>query len=139
MDVRCGFIIKNVQSRRKKAFNARQLRGQVNPKGLPILFELCYLKSILLSYIIKLYYLKSFRFTSRLCREKEQLVELYIQVPIIVFFRSSKNFFEPNSLAVSPSLLNKNFKKQEIQAIFIKMNLTRLVFNMIWHMGILKI
>ena len=107
MDVRCGFIIKNVQSRRKKAFNARQLRGQVNPKGLPILFELCYLKSILLSYIIKLYYLKSFRFTSRLCREKEQLVELYIQVPIIVFFRSSKNFFEPNSLAVSPSLLKK--------------------------------
>ena len=33
----------------------------------------------------------------------------------------------------------KNLKKQEIQAIFTKMNLIRLVFNMIWHMGILKI
>ena len=92
MDVRCGFIIKNLQSRRQKAFNARQLRGQVNPKDFPILFKLCYLKSILLSYIIKLYYLKSFRFTSRLCREKEQLVELYIQVPIIVFLGLLKNF-----------------------------------------------
>ena len=33
----------------------------------------------------------------------------------------------------------KNSKKQEIQAIFTKMNLIRLVFNMIWHMEILKI
>ena len=33
----------------------------------------------------------------------------------------------------------KNLKKQEIQAIFTKMNLIRPVFNMIWHMGILKI
>ena len=33
----------------------------------------------------------------------------------------------------------KNLKKQELQAIFTKMNLTRLVFNMICHMGILKI
>ena len=33
----------------------------------------------------------------------------------------------------------KNSKKQEIQAIFTKMNLIRLVFNMIWLMGILKI
>ena len=33
----------------------------------------------------------------------------------------------------------KNLKKQEIQAIFTKMNLIRLVFNMIWHMEILKI
>ena len=82
MDVRCGFIINNLQS--KKAFNAMQLREQINPKGLPILFELYYLKSILLSYIIKLYYLKSFRVTSRYCREQEQLVELYIKVPIIV-------------------------------------------------------
>ena len=49
MDVRCGFIINNLQSNREKAFNARQLREQVNPKGLPILFELYYLKSILLS------------------------------------------------------------------------------------------
>ena len=68
----------------ENAFNVRQLREQVNPKGLPILFELYYLKSILLSYIIKLYYLKSFRVTLRHCREKEQLVELYIKVPIIV-------------------------------------------------------
>ena len=66
------------------AFNARQLREQVNPKDLLMLFELYYLKSILLSYIIKLYYLKSFRVTSRHCREREQLVELYIKVPIIV-------------------------------------------------------
>ena len=84
MDLRCGFIINNLQSSRQKAFNARQLREQVNPKSLPILFELYYLKSILLSYIIKLYYLKSFRVTLRHCREKEQLVELYIKVPIIV-------------------------------------------------------
>ena len=33
----------------------------------------------------------------------------------------------------------KNLKKQEIQAIFTKMNLIRLVFNMIWLMRILKI
>ena len=33
----------------------------------------------------------------------------------------------------------KNLKKQEIQAIFTKMNLIRLVFSMIWLMGILKI
>ena len=33
----------------------------------------------------------------------------------------------------------QKFKEQEIQAIFIKMNLIRLVFNMIWHMEILKI
>ena len=33
----------------------------------------------------------------------------------------------------------KNLKKQEIQAIFTKMNLIRLVFNMMWHMEILKI
>ena len=33
----------------------------------------------------------------------------------------------------------KNLKKQEIQAIFTKMNLIRLVFSMIWHMEILKI
>ena len=33
----------------------------------------------------------------------------------------------------------KNLKKQEIQAIFIKMNLISLVFNMIWLMETLKI
>ena len=33
----------------------------------------------------------------------------------------------------------KNLKKQEMQAIFTKMNLIRLVFTMIWHMEILKI
>ena len=33
----------------------------------------------------------------------------------------------------------KNLKKQEIQGIFTKMNLIRLVFNMIWHTEILKI
>ena len=33
----------------------------------------------------------------------------------------------------------RNLKKQEIRIIFIKMNLIRLVFNMIWHMEILKI
>ena len=32
----------------------------------------------------------------------------------------------------------KNLKKQEIQAIFTKMNLIRLVFSMIWLMEILK-
>ena len=33
----------------------------------------------------------------------------------------------------------KNSKKQEIQTIFTKMNLIKLVFNMIWYMEILKI
>ena len=33
----------------------------------------------------------------------------------------------------------KNLRKQEIQAIFTKMSLIRLVFNMILHMEILKI
>ena len=33
----------------------------------------------------------------------------------------------------------KNLKKQEILAIFTKTNLVRLVFSMIWLMGILKI
>ena len=45
--------------------------------------------------------------------------------------------------ACGPFTKNKeriqNLKKQEIQAIFTKMNLIRLVFNMIWHMEILKI
>ena len=84
MDVRCGFISNNLQSNREKAFNARQLKEQVNPKGFPILFELYYLKSILLSYVIKLSYLKYCTVTLRHCREKEQLIELYIKVPIIV-------------------------------------------------------
>ena len=84
MDVRCGFIINNLQSSKEKASNVRQLKEQVNPKVLPILFELYYWKSISLSYIIQLYYFKSFRVTLRHCREKEQLVELYIKVSIIV-------------------------------------------------------
>ena len=84
MDVRCGFISNNLQSNKEKAFNAMQLREQINPKGLPILFELYYLKSILLSYVTKLYYLKSCMVALRHCREKKQLVELYIKVPIIV-------------------------------------------------------
>ena len=33
----------------------------------------------------------------------------------------------------------KNLKKQEIQAIFTKMNLIRLIFSMIWLMEILRI
>ena len=33
----------------------------------------------------------------------------------------------------------KNLKKQEMQAIFTKMNLIRLVFSMTWQMEILKI
>ena len=33
----------------------------------------------------------------------------------------------------------QKFKKQEIQAIFTKTNLIKLVFSMIWHMEILKI
>ena len=33
----------------------------------------------------------------------------------------------------------KNLKKQEIQAIFAKTNMIRLVFNMIWLMEFLKI
>ena len=33
----------------------------------------------------------------------------------------------------------KNLKKEEIRIIFTKTNLIRLVFNMIWHMEILKI
>ena len=33
----------------------------------------------------------------------------------------------------------KKLKKQEIQTIFTKMNLIKLVFNMIWLMEILKI
>ena len=45
--------------------------------------------------------------------------------------------------ACGPFTKNKeriqNLKKQEIQAIFTKMNLIRLVFNMIWHIEILKI
>ena len=115
MDVRCGFIINNLQSSREKAFNARQLREQVNPKGLPILFELYYLKSILLSYIIKLYYLKSFRVTLRHYREKKQLLKLCIKVRIIIFLGPPflsffKKHFEPNSFAVSLSLLKKEIR-----------------------------
>ena len=33
----------------------------------------------------------------------------------------------------------KNLKKQEIPAVFTKINLIRLAFSMIWHMEILKI
>ena len=32
----------------------------------------------------------------------------------------------------------RNLKKEEIQTTFTKTNLIRLVFNMIWHMEILK-
>ena len=110
MNVRCSFIINNLHSSREKTFNARQLREQVNPKGLPILFELYYLKSILLSYIIKLYYLKSFRVTLRQSREKERL-NCILKIPLL-FFRYSKKSFEPNSLAVSLSLLNKETRPQ---------------------------
>ena len=50
---------------------------------------------------------------------------------------------EFNYSACGPFAKNKeriqNLKKQEIQDIFIKMNLIRLVFNLIWHMEILKI
>ena len=45
--------------------------------------------------------------------------------------------------ACGPFTKNKeriqNLKKQEIQAIFIKMNLIKYAFNMIWLMEILKI
>ena len=45
--------------------------------------------------------------------------------------------------ACGPFTKNKEriqkFKKQEIQAIFTKMSLIRLVFNMVWLMEILKI
>ena len=45
--------------------------------------------------------------------------------------------------ACGPFTKNKeriqNLKKQEIQTIFTKMSLIRLVFNMIWLMEILKI
>ena len=45
--------------------------------------------------------------------------------------------------ACGPFTKNKgriqNLKKQKIQAIFTKMNLIRLVFSMIWLLGILKI
>ena len=84
MNIMCGFIINNSQSNREKVFNARQLIEQVHPKVLPILFERYHLKSILLSYVIKQYYLNSCTVMLRHCREKEQLVELYIKVPIIV-------------------------------------------------------
>ena len=85
------------------------MREQVNPKSLHILFEVYYLKSILLSYVIKLYYLKSCTVTLRHCREKEQLIELYIKVPIIVQdgVPGPLFFFEPYSLAVTLSLLKK--------------------------------
>ena len=33
----------------------------------------------------------------------------------------------------------QKLKEKEIQAIFTKMNLIRLVFNMIWHIEVLKI
>ena len=45
--------------------------------------------------------------------------------------------------ACGPFTKNKeriqNLKKQEIQAIFTKINLIRLVFNIMWHMEILNI
>ena len=69
MDVRWNFITNNSQSSRERTYNTRQLREQVNPKGLPISAS---------------DYLKSFRATMRQCTKKEQLVELYIKVTIIV-------------------------------------------------------
>ena len=41
--------------------------------------------------------------------------------------------------ACEPFTKNKNVKKQEIQDIFAKLNLIKLVLNMIWLMEILKI
>ena len=46
----------------------------------------------------------------RHCRKKEQLAELYIKVPIIVYDGvpdPQKSFFEPNSLELSLSLLKE--------------------------------
>ena len=33
----------------------------------------------------------------------------------------------------------QKFKETRVQAVFTKMNLIRLLFNMMWHMGTLKI
>ena len=59
-------------------------------------------------------------------------------------FMSEMHLKQPELLVLVVHLLKikkklKNLKKQEIQAIFTKINLIRLVFNMIWLMEILKI
>ena len=41
--------------------------------------------------------------------------------------------------ACGPFTKNKERKKQELQTIFTKLNLIKLVFSLIWHMEILKI
>ena len=71
MDVRWSFISNNSQSSRERAYNTRQLKEQVNPRGLPILtgYIICNLLG---------------RVTMRHCKKNEQLSELYIRVPIIV-------------------------------------------------------
>ena len=55
MDVRWGFITENLQSSKKRAYNARQVREQLNQKGF--------------THITKLYYLKYFRVTLKHCKE----------------------------------------------------------------------
>ena len=60
-------------------------------------------------------------------------------------FTSEMHLKQPGftSSASGPFTKNKertqNLKKQEIETIITKMNLIKLVFNMIWNMKILKI
>ena len=62
---------------------------------------------------------------------------------IVNNFLLAGNKFMPEIVLVSHLLKTKkefrNLKKQEIQAIFAKVNLKTLVFRMIWLMEILKI
>ena len=62
---------------------------------------------------------------------------------IVNNFLLAGNKFMPEIVLVSHLLKTKkefrNLKKQEIQAIFAKVNLITLVFRMIWLMEILKI
>ena len=93
MDVRCSYIINNLQSNREKAFNVRHLREQVNPKGLPILFELYYLKSILLSYVIKLYYLKSCNGYFEVLQREGKFIDFIISIFMTGFEEMREDHF----------------------------------------------
>ena len=53
-------------------------------------------------------------------------------------FMPEMHLRQPGFTYSACGLFTKNLKKQEIQTLFIKMNLIKLVFSMIWLMDISK-
>ena len=69
---------------------------------------------------------------------KAPLSKFSLVGPLAVLFNTNSGFIY-SACRQKTKNDSKNLKKQEIHNMFIKMNKIRLVFNMTWHMNILKI